>query len=295
MTPRIVEITSSSSDTSSSSSSSDEACEPQALSSSFKTQLASMLSYDSTDHLHSPSPGSPPLSFRHQVPNLLVSSPYTSRAHLLDLDGMDPESRLLALALTSLTPARADYATCAYDLALNWESVFSVLASLAYEARIRWTRQSFYVVEFRSRLKDGADRGRLFDLDKNSHAEAVRSGGLLKYWYGEPDKELANLATCKQRTVFIFVKQSRPQLISCVHPFHASSPRVALALVLTLRFNRCMAQPRRRHPRRPGPVARTSSRGGRQDVRHDQRGRQDSDHRRRGAGLEVRCGDGRGR
>ena len=41
------------------------------------------------------------------------------------------------------------------------------------------------------------DREKLFVLDKNSHAEAVRSGGLLKYWYGEPDAEGANLATCK--------------------------------------------------------------------------------------------------
>lgn len=40
----------------------------------------------------------------------------------------------------------------------------------------------------------------LFDLvNRHSHAEATQSGGLLKYWFGVPDTEGRNLATCVWR------------------------------------------------------------------------------------------------
>jgi len=34
------------------------------------------------------------------------------------------------------------------------------------------------------------------ELDEGSHAEATKSGGLLKYWFGMPDEDGRNLATC---------------------------------------------------------------------------------------------------
>ena len=133
---------------------------------------------------------------KHVVRNTLAASPYLSPEHLLDLDTLDPQSRLLALALDSLIPARPDYATCSYEQAFSWPTVFTTLASLAKVQQTAWTHQSFYVVQFRSKLKLSIDKDLLFALDKHSHREATESGGLLKYWYGSPDSERYNLATC---------------------------------------------------------------------------------------------------
>jgi len=38
-------------------------------------------------------------------------------------------------------------------------------------------------------------------FDKAAHAEAIKSGGLLKYWFGIPDENRRNLATCIWRNV----------------------------------------------------------------------------------------------
>lgn len=133
----------------------------------------------------------------------LAASPYLTSEHLLDLSTLDIQSRLLALALTTLAPVRPDYATSPYQLALNWDNILTSLASLATEHHVQWERQSFYVVEFRSRLKQDIDGELLFTLDKQSHREATESGGLLKYWYGTPDAARNNLATCKQKPSLI--------------------------------------------------------------------------------------------
>lgn len=50
---------------------------------------------------------------------------------------------------------------------------------------------------FRSVLRPEADLTRLRVLDERSHEEAVGSGGLLKYWFGEGNARGENLATCK--------------------------------------------------------------------------------------------------
>lgn len=55
---------------------------------------------------------------------------------------------------------------------------------------------------FRSRLREGVDKGRLGDLDREAHGEAVEGGGLLKYWFGDGDEGGFNLATC--RFLFFF-------------------------------------------------------------------------------------------
>ena len=55
----------------------------------------------------------------------------------------------------------------------------------------------FYVIVFRSKVNQHADRQLLGELDKAAHLEAVESGGLLKYWFGEPDEAGRILATCE--------------------------------------------------------------------------------------------------
>ncbi len=140
------------------------------------------------------------ITLEHKKPvvrNTLAASPYLDPEHFLDLDNLEPQSRLLALALNFLAPARLDYAICSYEQAFDWPTIFTNLASLAKQEQTAWKHQSFYVVEFRSKLKPSIDSDLLFTLDKQSHQEATESGGLLKYWYGSPDLERYNLATCE--------------------------------------------------------------------------------------------------
>lgn len=129
----------------------------------------------------------------------LITSPYLTHAHLTNLSTLPLPSRLLTLALTHLTPTSTSYATTPYHQALNWPSIFEQLKSISAAHNHTWTTTTFYVVEFRSRLKDDIDRKLLFDLDRESHREATASGGLLKYWFGSTsdDAEGRNLATCK--------------------------------------------------------------------------------------------------
>jgi hypothetical protein len=129
--------------------------------------------------------------------SILRSSPYTEPEHLLHLANLDSQSRLMALALCALSPARPDYATADYREALQWDRVIALLSALAKEQDIAWMKQSFYIVEFRSRLKENIDNDLLYLLDRKSHVEANANGGLLKYWYGSGDAARRNLATCK--------------------------------------------------------------------------------------------------
>jgi hypothetical protein len=140
----------------------------------------------------------------------LKASPYAGPEHLLHLDTLEIQNRLMALALSSLSPARPDYATAAYQQAFDWDQVVAFLATLAREQRITWKKQSFYVVEFRSKLKENIDNDRLYLLDKQSHMEATASGGLLKYWYGIPDSDRYNLATCRDTHDTQYLYADRP-------------------------------------------------------------------------------------
>ncbi|KAL4914163.1 hypothetical protein BDW62DRAFT_191021 [Aspergillus aurantiobrunneus] len=130
----------------------------------------------------------------------LITSPYTTPEHLLDLSTLDAANQFLAKALTTLTPTRPDYATAPYTESFNWGSVFETLHDLATRQGQPWTRRSFYVVVFRSLLRADADGDRLHLLDERSHAEAVASGGLLKYWFGVKNEKTENLATCVWRS-----------------------------------------------------------------------------------------------
>ncbi|KAJ5301949.1 hypothetical protein N7508_006812 [Penicillium antarcticum] len=126
----------------------------------------------------------------------LITSPYNSATHLLDISKLEQQDRLLALALTYLKPTRADYATAPYTESFNWTEVFELLKAFSESEDLTWKRRSYYVVIFRSTLLPDVDSDYLYALDAHSHREAMASGGLLKYWFGAKDELGRNLATC---------------------------------------------------------------------------------------------------
>jgi hypothetical protein len=132
-----------------------------------------------------------------EIDTRLIASPYNDIPHLLDLETLDTQSRLLALALASFKTIRPDYATAPYIENFNWDEVFGLVKTFAKAEGHKWTAQTFYVVAFRSILLPGVDNDHLHALDAYSHQEAVSSGGLLKYWFGTKDGERRNLATCE--------------------------------------------------------------------------------------------------
>lgn len=110
----------------------------------------------------------------------LVVSPYTDRAHLLDLETLDRENQLLTRALAHLKCLRADYATAPYLDSFNWAEVVDALRQLCRDDGHRWKETSFYIVAFRSQIPPTTVYAELGVLDKAAHAEAMASGGLLK-------------------------------------------------------------------------------------------------------------------
>ncbi|KAI9851817.1 MAG: hypothetical protein M1838_002675 [Thelocarpon superellum] len=131
--------------------------------------------------------------------NLLVVSPYTNASHLFELNSVSPPNRLLAQALTVMRATRDDYAVGPYTDVFNWDEVVERVRALSEEEHFTWRTASFYVVVFRSRVPPWTDRTHLAALDIKSHEEAIESGGLLKYWFGVPDADGRNLATCVWR------------------------------------------------------------------------------------------------
>ena len=132
-----------------------------------------------------------------ESPGLLVVSPYVSQAHLLDLSTVSRPSQLFAKALTVMKPVHDGYATASYTESFNWGDIMGVLEDLVKVDEFHWRELAFYVIVFRSQVSPATDRSHLGALDAQSHAEAMISGGLLKYWFGEPDIDGRNLATCE--------------------------------------------------------------------------------------------------
>lgn len=110
----------------------------------------------------------------------LVQSPYTEQEHLLDLDTLDNENTILARALGKFQAVREDYATAPYTESFNWPEVLEEVKRLALESGKSFKETSFYIVAFRSRIKQTTEYADLGRLDKGAHAEAVASGGFLK-------------------------------------------------------------------------------------------------------------------
>ena len=130
--------------------------------------------------------------------DFLVASPYTSQPHLLNLQALNTSQQLLAKALVAFQPLRDDYATASYAKAFNWDVVINELRISSDQRGFIWKGQHFYIVVFRSQVPQSTNRVELGELDRRSHAEATKSGGLLKYWFGIPDENGRNLATCKR-------------------------------------------------------------------------------------------------
>ncbi|KAF1994350.1 hypothetical protein P154DRAFT_567421 [Amniculicola lignicola CBS 123094] len=131
-----------------------------------------------------------------QLSTWLISSPYNTPNHYLDLTTLSLPSLVFAKALTALKPVRPDYATASYTSALNFPTILSLVRGFAADEGYTWKEVSFYVVVFRSKLKESSDGDWLYRLDFESHGEACERGGLLKYWFGKVDGERKNLATC---------------------------------------------------------------------------------------------------
>lgn len=110
----------------------------------------------------------------------LIQSPYTERAHQLDLDTLSYENQVLAKALTVMTNTREDYATAPYNESFNWQEVFVELQRLVRNSDQTFKETSFYIVAFRSQIKPSTDYSHLGELDKAAHKEAIDSGGFLK-------------------------------------------------------------------------------------------------------------------
>jgi len=131
--------------------------------------------------------------------DLIVVSPYVEAPHLLDLRTLDMANQLLAKGLVKLRCLRRDYATAPYIEIFNWSEVVESVRALATCSEFAWKEQSFYVVVFRSRIPPTTLHDDLSVLDKAAHAEATKSGGFLRYWFGSPNAEGRNLATCVWR------------------------------------------------------------------------------------------------
>ncbi|KAF7868649.1 hypothetical protein EAF04_005180 [Stromatinia cepivora] len=152
----------------------------------------------------------------------LVVSPYDEKPHLLDLGTLDTPNQLLARALVGLKCLREDYATAPYIETFNWQEIIDSLRELAKTFNHKWEEESFYIVVFRSQVppETVAHYSDLGVLDKAAHAEATESGGFLKYWFGVPDKNGRNLATCVWRS-------SRDAKIGSVGPHHRAAANAA--------------------------------------------------------------------
>lgn len=164
---------------------------------SFGRSVAASNSSSLPARLESPSRKQEASSAENAQEDLLVVSPYTSRPHLLDLTALNQCQTLLAKALTLLSPVTHAYATVSYIDAFNWHAVLSHLAAAVKSERLEWKEQFFYIVVFRSQIPPSTDRSHLAELDKEAHVEAMETGGLFKYWFGTPDADGRNLATCK--------------------------------------------------------------------------------------------------
>jgi hypothetical protein len=115
-----------------------------------------------------------------QDSRFLVQSPYTERAHQLDLDTLNHENRLLAQAMVGFNAIREDYATASYNESFNWPETIAELKRLAAASSQPFKETTFYIVAFRSQIKPSTNYSHLGDLDKAAHKEAIDSGGFLK-------------------------------------------------------------------------------------------------------------------
>lgn len=91
----------------------------------------------------------------------------------------------LHAACRRLTPIHPDYAAVPVSEGFNWSSC---LAGAPFSR--------LYLVVFRSIRRRSADLQLLREYDDRAHAEAVRSGGLLRYFKGEINERRECVSFC---------------------------------------------------------------------------------------------------
>jgi hypothetical protein len=91
----------------------------------------------------------------------------------------------LRRACRRISPLREDYAKRPIRDGFGWSSS---LSGCAFER--------LYLVVFRSVLRPEADLGLLHEHDERAHQEAIRSGGLLRYFKGEADERGQCVSFC---------------------------------------------------------------------------------------------------
>ncbi|CAH6722452.1 hypothetical protein CLIB1444_09S03884 [[Candida] jaroonii] len=132
--------------------------------------------------------------------SLIQTSPYLERSHWLDISDYDIQYKLLTIALQSFK-SQGDYANNSYVDSFNIKEIIGLVNYYSRSLNIELPDFDVYIVGFRSCLfpeirQSSEKREILGQVDKASHEEANQSGGLLKYWYGIPNSEGKNLATC---------------------------------------------------------------------------------------------------
>jgi hypothetical protein len=88
-----------------------------------------------------------------------------------------------------------------YEQSLTISATVERLRELVkQEPNFIWTRKTYFIVAYYSRLRAGLDQSHyraLAELDERAFCEGMQSKALIKYWYGNPDSVGRNLATCK--------------------------------------------------------------------------------------------------
>ncbi|KAI8074495.1 hypothetical protein BC940DRAFT_249211 [Gongronella butleri] len=115
-----------------------------------------------------------------------------------------------------------NYAHADIESAFNWDEVAAEL--------VDW-EGDWFIVAFRSVRKAQADNQLLFEADAKAQEEAIHSGGLLKYWYGDLNHHRECLAMC------IWI--NREYALKATHkPLHLQAARLAGEMYDTYRLER---------------------------------------------------------
>ena len=129
-----------------------------------------------------------------------------STRHFINLNALSVFDQLFTTALGHMKQIRSDYAVynnVNYKDAFNWAEVLTALRELAKERRyVLAETRKYHIIAYYSQLESTTgdseeSKALLCSLDKAAFEEALELGGLLKYWFGKPDGQLRNLATCK--------------------------------------------------------------------------------------------------
>ncbi|KAI8578406.1 hypothetical protein K450DRAFT_247770 [Umbelopsis ramanniana AG] len=112
-----------------------------------------------------------------------VTKQQTNIPHLRPIDYVFSER-----SLKYLHTITAEYFRTPLTEAFNWNEAAERLGE---EQEGEW-----FIVAFRSIRNEQADHKKLYDADALAHEEAIRSGGLLKYWYGTLNENRECLAMC---------------------------------------------------------------------------------------------------